>query len=175
MEIILWLVLGAVTLFLFLACISKIVLSIEEIALFKSMMPWVYLIMVFAIIAGNYFFDISRNTCFQMMSLVCVGVVLQKKAQDNLYSQLFFFLKDNPVGFFVPESEDEEDEGVFYGTININGKVMNAVGIDVDANAKYELGKEEPSFAYIELDDNGDFLELQVVICPRENITEGSV
>ena len=174
MEEILWLVLGAVTLFLLLACISKVVLSIEEIALFKRMMPWVYLIMVFAIIAGNYFFEISRDTSFYMLSLVCVGVVLQKKAQDNLYSQLFFFLKDNPVGFFVPESEDEEDEGVFYGTININGKVMSAVGIDVDANARYELGKEEPSFAYVELDDNGDFLELQVVICPQK-VAEGSV
>ena len=169
MEIILWLVLGAVTLFLFLACISKIVLSIEEIALFKSMMPWVYLIMVFAIIAGNYFFDISRNTCFQMMSLVCVGVVLQKKAQDNLYSQLFFFLKDNRVGFFVPESEDEE-EGVFYGSININGKTMNAVGLD----SEYKLGKEEVSFVYVELDEQGDFRELQVVMCPQEAV-EGSV
>ena len=56
METVLWFVLGAVTLFLFLACISKVVLSIEEIALFKRMIPWVYLIMVIAIIVGNCFF-----------------------------------------------------------------------------------------------------------------------
>ena len=163
--------LGVVTLFLLLACISGVVRSIEEIALFKRMMPWVYLAMVIAVIAGNFFFEIPRATSFGMFGVVFFNMILQKKAQDNLYSQLFFFLADNPVGSFMPESEDEEDEGVFYGKIDINGKTMNAVGVD----AKYKLGKEEPSFIYVELDEQGDFLELQVVMCPRENITEGSV
>lgn len=163
--------LGVVMLFLLLACISGVVLSIEEIDLFKSMMPWVYLVMVIAVIVGNFFFEISRYTSFWMMSLVCVAIILQKKAQENFYSQLYFFLKNNPVGFFMPESEDEEDEGIFYGKININGKLMNAVGVD----AKYELGKEEPSFAYVELDDNGDFRELQLTILPQKKVVEGSV
>ena len=169
METILWLVLGAVTLFLLLACISKVVLSIEEIALFKSMMPWVYLAMVIAVIAGNFCFEIPRATSFGMFGVVFFNMILQKKAQDNLYSQLFFFLADNPVGSFMPESEDEE-EGVFYGSININGKTMNAVGLD----SEYKLGKEEASFVYVELDDYGDFKELQVVIYPQE-VAEGSV
>ena len=156
-------------LFLLLACISGVVLSIEEIDLFKSMMPWVYLVMVIAVIVGNFFFEISRYTSFWMMSLVCVAIILQKKAQENFYSQLYFFLKNNPVGSFMPESEDEE-EGVFYGSININGKTMNAVGLD----SEYKLGKEEASFVYVELDEQGDFRELQVVICPQEAV-EGSV
>ena len=169
MEIILWVVLGVVNLFLLLACISRVVLSIEEITLFKKMMVWICMIMVIAIIVGNYFFEIPRDTSFWMMSLVCVGIILQKKAQDNLYSQLFFFLADNPVGFFMPESEDEEEE-VFYGSININGKTMSAVGVD----SEYKLGQEEVSFVYVELDEQGDFRELQVVIYPQE-VAEGSV
>lgn len=169
METILWVVLGVVVLFLLLACISRVVLSIEEITLFKKMMAWIYLIMVIAIIVGHYFFEIPQDTSFWMMSLVCVGIILQKKAQDNLSFQLFFFLADNPVGFFMPKSEDEK-EGGFYGSININGKVMSAVGID----SNYKLGQVEKSFAYVELDDYGDFKELQVVIYPQE-VAEGSV
>ena len=169
MENVLWLTLGVVTLFLLLACISKVVLSIEEIALFKNMMPWVYLIMVIAIIVGNCFFEISRATSFGMFGVVFFNMILQKKAQDNFYSQLYFFLADNPVGFFMPESEDEEEE-VFYGSININGKTMSAVGVD----SEYKLGQEEVSFVYVELDEQGDFRELQVVIYPQE-VAEGSV
>lgn len=170
METVLWFVLGAVTLFLFLACISKVVLSIEEIALFKRMIPWVYLIMVIAIIVGNCFFEVPRPTSFGMLGIVFFDAILQKKAQDNFYCQLFSFLMSNPVGVFMPDSEDKEEGGVFYGRVNIEGKVMNAVGVD----AKYEIGKKAASFVYVELDDNGDFKELQVVKCPQE-FAEGSV
>ncbi len=87
------------------------------------------------------FFGVSPEKCCTMIFLLTICGVLQKKAEDNLYDRLIYWLVNNPCG--VLSVTETFDDGTQRGRVVIAGQVRDVIigtGGSLAENRDYVVG-----------------------------------
>lgn len=146
---------------------SSKVLTLEKIGRRIALWEWISVFLAVGAIMA-LFGDLPWKSCCRVFCLLAVIGVLQKKAADNLYSNLILWLKDNPFGVFVATGRTKNAPQ--FGRVMIYGMNMNAtvIGEPLPENLGVPVG------VYIRLgrDANPEGIEVYPIV---ENAEEAEI